>query len=198
MSDMIYQFKILLQGSNPPIWRRIQVPDSYSFYGLHVAIQDSMGWEDYHLHEFNIQNPRASGEDNIGIPDDSGWGGDILPGWKKKLSYYFSLQNPTALYRYDFGDGWEHLITLEKIFPAEEKTTYPQCIKGKRACPPEDCGGVWGYKNLLEILDDPKHEEYKCRLEWLGDNFDAEKFDPKEVVFEDPKKRLKLLLKSLA
>jgi len=99
---------------------------------------------------------------------------------------------------YDFGDGWEHLITLEKILSVQDGQTYPRCIKGKRACPPEDCGGIWGYKALLDILSDPKHEEYADRLEWLGDSFDAEEFDPKDVEFEDPEKCLTLLLEDVS
>jgi len=186
MAEVIYQFKILLQGSKPPIWRRIQVPGSYSFYDLHVAIQDSMGWEDYHLHDFTIIHPETLREDHIGI------GEDVFPGCETKLSSYFSLENPRAEYMYDFGDGWEHLITLEKIIPAEKGITYPRCIKGKRACPPEDCGGIWGYVDLLEILSDPKHEEYESRLEWLGGEFDSEEFKSEDVIFEDPKGRYKL------
>ena len=193
MAEMIYQFKILLQGSKPPIWRRIQVPASYSFYDLHVAIQDSMGWYDCHLHEFVMKKPTALSEGRIGIPDDGERGDDgVLPGWETKLLSYFSLSNPKAEYMYDFGDGWAHLITLEKILPAKSDQTYPQCLKGKRACPPEDCGGIWGYADLLEILSDPNHEEHENRLEWLGGEFDSEAFDPKDVVFEDPKDRYKL------
>jgi len=193
MTEMIYQFKILLQGSKPPIWRRIQVPASYSFYELHVAIQDSMGWYDCHLHEFVMKTPTSLMEDRIGIPDDDGWEDDgVLPGWETELLPYFSLENPKAEYMYDFGDGWAHLITLEKILPAQSGQTYPWCLKGKRACPPEDCGGVWGYEGLLDILSDPKHEEYADRLEWLGGEFDSEEFDPKDIVFEDPKDRYKL------
>ncbi len=199
MTEIIYQFKILLQGSKPPIWRRIQVPDSYSFYDLHVAIQDSMGWEDYHLHEFVIKNPKNLGEERIGIPGDEGWDGeDTLPGWETKLLSYFSLENPKAEYMYDFGDGWAHLITLEKILTAQINQIYPQCIKGKRACPPEDCGGIWGYADLLEILSDPKHEDYKSRLEWLGGDFNADEFDPKDVEFDDSEKRYKLFSESVS
>jgi len=192
MAKMIYQFKILLQGSKPPIWRRIQVPASYSFYDFHVAIQDSMGWEDYHLHEFVIKNPKALRDERIGIPDEVLGDDSALPSWETKLSSYFSLENPKAEYMYGFGDGWAHLITLEKILSPQIDQIYPQCIKGKRACPPEDCGGVWGYADLLEILSDPKNEEYNSRLEWLGGGFDADEFDPKAIEFEDPKKRYEL------
>lgn len=197
MNNMIYQFKVLLQGIKPSIWRRIQVPDSYSFYDLHVAIQDSMGWEDYHLHEFNIENPKNLSKDFIGLPNEE-WADfedrSILASWQTKISDYFSQENLIAEYMYDFGDGWEHLVTLEKIFPARKNMRYPRCTHGERACPPEDCGGIGGYNNLLEVLADPHHEEYESLLKWLGGDFDATKFSPEEVIFENPRKRLTLFL----
>lgn len=115
----IYQFKITLEGIKPPIWRRIQVPESYSFWDLHVAIQDSMGWEDYHLHEFKILNPKTGIKDNIGLPSDEGDEETILPGWKTPISSYFSASNKEADYEYDFGDSWDHKVSLEKILPIQ-------------------------------------------------------------------------------
>ncbi|MDI3524632.1 MULTISPECIES: plasmid pRiA4b ORF-3 family protein [unclassified Kosmotoga] len=188
--DHVYQFKITLKGIKPPIWRRIQVPETYTFWDLHVAIQDAMGWLDYHLHEFEIINPSTGLKVNIGIPDED-FGRDVLPGWKQKIADYFSMENPKANYTYDFGDNWEHKIELEKILPREKGVTYPVCIKGKRACPPEDCGGVWGYEELLEAIKDPAHERHEELLEWLGEDFDPEHFDVNEVSFDDPNKRLK-------
>ncbi|ACR78816.1 plasmid pRiA4b ORF-3 family protein [Kosmotoga olearia] len=188
--NRVYQFKITLKGIKPPIWRRIQVPETYTFWDLHVAIQDAMGWLDYHLHEFEIINPSTGLKVNIGIPDED-FGRDVLPGWKQKIADYFSMENPKANYTYDFGDNWEHKIELEKILPREKGVTYPVCIKGKRACPPEDCGGVWGYEELLEAIKDPAHERHEELLEWLGEDFDPEHFDVNEVSFDDPNKRLK-------
>jgi hypothetical protein len=189
----IYQFKVTLDGINPAVWRRIQVPDSYFFWDLHVAIQDAMGWEDYHLHDFEILNPKTGEKDLIGIPFDDDWGDvNLLPGWKTPLSSYFSSSNKKATYEYDFGDSWEHKITLEKMLPLDPGTTYPQCLSGERACPPEDCGGIWGYQELLEIMKDPKNEEYEERMEWIGDDFDPESFSPDSVRFNDPKERLKM------
>ena len=94
-----------------------------------------------------------------------------------------------AKYIYDFGDNWEHKVVLEKILPREKNVNYPRCIGGKRACPPEDCGGVWGYKNLLEALEDPKHPQYEELLDWFGEDFDLEHFDCSEVHFDDPARR---------
>lgn len=187
----VYQFKITLQGTKPPIWRRIQVPEFYSFLDLHTAIQDAMGWEDYHLHQFEVMNMKHGEPYFIGSPDDSEWSGlEVRPGNKVRIASYFS---PTtdALYEYDFGDGWRHKITLEKIIPAEPGVSYPRCLSGKRACPPEDCGGIWGYESLLEILKDPNHEEYQERIEWLGGDFDPEAFNPQDVQFRALKKELK-------
>lgn len=189
--DQVYQFKITLRDIKPPIWRRIQVPETYTFWDLHVAIQDAMGWSDYHLHEFEITDPSTGLKVNIGIPDED-FGREILLGWKQKIADYFSMGNRLADYVYDFGDNWEHIIKLEKILPRDENVDYPKCIAGKRACPPEDCGGIWGYENFLEIINDPDNEEYEDMIEWVGGEFDPEHFDVKEVSFDDPDKRRKI------
>ena len=190
--DEVYQFKITLKGSKPPIWRRIQVPSIYSFWDLHIAIQDCMGWLDYHLHQFDIKDPSSMRKVRIGIPDKEGFDPDILSGWKQKIAEYFSMENSSAGYIYDFGDSWEHNVKLEKIIPRDENINYPICIKGKRAGPPEDCGGLWGYENLFEILKDTGHEEYEETMAWLGKEFDPEYFDANEVHFDDPAKRFKI------
>ncbi len=177
----VYQFKITLKSTKPKIWRRIQIPENYSFWDLHVAIQNAMGWYDCHLHQFEM-NTRIGFRVIIGSEDC-----DELED-KAKIAKYFLFPKDKASYEYDFGDGWEHEIVLEKILPAVTGNKYPQCIAGERACPPEDCGGVWGYENLLTIIKNPKHEEYEDRIEWLGSEFDPEKFDPAAVEFENPKK----------
>lgn len=192
--NKVYQFKIALDDTEPPIWRRIQVPETYSFWDLHVAIQDAMGWFDSHLHEFEIIDPSLGEEVRIGIRDkELGWEGDILQEQKQKIADYFSMENRRACYTYDFGDSWDHTVTLEKILPREEGTDYPRCIDGRRACPPEDCGGVWGYEELLRIIRNPKHKEHKQMLEWVGGEFDPEDFDADEVSFDDPDERRKSL-----
>ncbi len=101
------------------------------------------------------------------------------------------MENRSAEYVYDFGDNWEHKIRLEKILPGEKCAVYPVCIKGKRACPPEDCGGLWGYSDILEALEDPDNEEDEELLDWVGEDFDPEHFDRAEVSFSDPDKRFK-------
>ncbi len=191
--ENIYQFKITLKKIKPTIWRRIQVPETYTFWDLHVAIQNAMGWENSHLHQFQIINPKLNKKVLIGIPLNDGWASEFtLPGWKTPISSYFSSSNKLAIYEYDFGDDWEHKIVLEKIIPSEPNAKYPCCLAGERACPPEDCGGVWGYEELLEIIKDPNDEEYQGRIEWLGREFNPEGFKLKTVKFGDPKEHLKL------
>ena len=193
--ERVYQFKITLKGIEPPIWRRIQVPETYSFWALHVAIQDAMGWEDYHLHQFELVNPSTGTKVEIGEPDEEfGFGADrkILPAWKQKIADYFSEENRLANYVYDFGDNWEHAIELEEILPRDKGVEYPRCIAGQRACPPEDCGGIWGYEDFLAIIGNPENEEYEEMMEWAGGEFDPEHFDVKEVSFDDPEERRRI------
>lgn len=195
--NQVYQFKITLKNISPPIWRRIQVPESYSFWDLHVAIQDVMGWLDYHLHEFEIINPSTGAKVEIGIPvdDDFDMEREVLPGWEEKIADYFSMENRVTYYEYDFGDSWEHTIKLEKILPLDKDTDYPKCIAGKRSCPPEDCGGVWGYEDFLKIINNPDHEEYEEMIEWAGGAFDPEHFYKEKVSFDDPHERWEITFK---
>lgn len=189
----IYQFKITLTDSKPPIWRRILVPDNYTFWDLHVAIQDAMGWLDYHLHVFEITDPETNEMIEIGMPDELDFGtNEVLDDYKVKMSKYLNESNKNAVYEYDFGDSWRHKIVLEKILPAVPGEKYPQCIAGKMSCPPEDCGGTYCYYDFLEILKDPSHENHKELKAWAGKDFDPEYFDPKDVVFDNPKERFKL------
>lgn len=190
--DSIFQFKITLKGITPPIWRRIQVPETYTFWDLHVAITDAMGWWDYHLHEFELNDPFSREKTIIGMVDDDIEIFDdrvVLPEETYEIADWFSLQNNKARYLYDFGDGWEHEIVLERIIPREKGVDYPVCIGGERACPPEDCGGVGGYAELLEAVRDVRHEEHDRLMEWLGGKFDPEHFALSEVEFEEPAER---------
>ena len=131
-----------------------------------------MGWENYHLYKFTIRGIDYS------IPD---FELEMENAKRTKLDDVISSERERLVYEYDFGDGWEHDILVEKILPAEKGKRYPICITGKRACPPEDCGGIWGYAELLEIIQDPDHEEYEEKMEWLGEEFDPEEFDLNRV-----------------
>ncbi len=184
-------FKVSLLEIKPKIWREIEVPANYSFWDLHVAIQDAMGWLDYHLHLFRICNPETGENEEIGIPDEEGFFDDfpMLPGWEIAIADYFTDPGEKAVYEYDFGDGWEHEILLKGIAVKEKGAKYARCLAGKRACPPEDCGGTLGYERLLRIIKNPKHEEHERMMEWLGGEYDPARFDADSVEFDNPKKR---------
>lgn len=180
-------------GILPPIWREILVPSFYSFWDLHVAIQGAMGWLDYHLHEFRVQDPLSAEEIEIGIPDEEyfGLGAPILAGWEFPIASYLDEPGQTANYEHDFGDGWEHQILLKEIVRLEQDASYPLCVGGERVCPPEDCGGIFGYQTLLEVIDDPAHEDHRQMMQWLGRKFDPELFDSAKIKFDDPEQRWK-------
>ena len=185
------QFKVTLADVTPAVWRRIEVPASYSFWDLHVAVQDAMGWLDYHLHMFRVPNPTSGTIDEIGIPDEDGFEDDpvCLAGWEVPVVEYFDAVGTCCMYEYDFGDGWVHEIELEAIGKRQSGRKYPRCLDGQRRCPPEDCGGPSGYAEFLATIADPNHEEYASTLEWAGGSFDPEKFAPGQVRFDNPQKR---------
>lgn len=195
----IYRFKIKLLEIEPEIWRVIEVPESYTFWDLHVAIQDAMGWLDYHLHSF-VPNSSGSPENSaIGIPEGP-MDSDFIAGWTIPITKYFINPGDSARYEYDFGDGWIHIIELIASEPKKSVITYPRCIYGERACPPEDCGSIPGYYRLVDILSDPEDPEYQEMVEWLKGHaknyypYDPDYFDPVSVNFWDPKKRLEMMM----
>jgi len=173
-SERLYQFKITLIESKPPIWRRIQVKNC-TLDKLHERIQTAMGWTNSHLHQFEIEGER------FGDPDllDDGFEdfhcvdttvtkiSEIVPQNGKRFRF---------LYEYDFGDDWQHEVVFEGCLRAESGQRYPLCVEGERNCPPEDVGGVWGYAEFLEALSDPNHEQHEDFVEWGGD-FAPEEFD---------------------
>lgn len=180
----VYQLKITLRGvSKPPVWRRVMVPASMTLDLLHEVIVSVMGWEGEHLHVFSDGwRFYGSPDQELGHADESGVTvADLLPGPGGKVTY-----------TYDFGDDWEHHIVLEKILPAEPGAAYPVCVAGKGTCPPEDCGGAWGYAELKEILADPGHEQHEEMLEWLGLD-DAADFDPTEFSVDEMNEQLAAL-----
>ena len=188
--DHVFQFKVTLKGIKPPIWRRIIIPSDYDFWDLHVAIQDAFGWLDCHLHEFSVRQPFMRMDLRIGIPDGEGFDDNmVLPGSAILLAQHLTLANRRVSYVYDFGDDWEYDILLEKILPRDKSEAYPLCTGGRRAGPPEDCGGIPGYEQLLEALADPVHPEHTSLSEWVGEGFDPESFDKDEVEFDDPGQR---------
>jgi hypothetical protein len=195
-----YQFKVILDGVKPPVWRRIQLPGDASFWDLHCAINDAMGWEDMHLHAFQIGDKRNSIDIGIPMEDDMPWSdATMLAGWDVPIANHLNQPGAHCTYLYDFGDDWSHKIVLEAIVPREAKIKYPRCLAGARACPPEDCGGVHGYARLCDILKDPgkTDEEAEELLDWLGSDFDPEAFDACKVKFGSAARRLKALRSSM-
>lgn len=195
---LIRQFLIVLHESSPLVWRRIQVPATYSFWDLHVAIQDAMGWEDRHLHEFRLLDADASGTVRIGIPVELSHEGErpVHPGWTMAMASVLDQQQvhaPSMLYAYDFGDGWLHTVIDEGLRPVEGRASYPRCVEGQGHCPPEDCGGPYGYVEFIEALANPKHPRHKELRAWYGRtrHFDPLDFDPAAVSFDDPAERWK-------
>ena len=166
----VYQLKVTLKRIRPPIWRRIQVTGDTTLIDLHHVLQGTMGWFGGHLHQFII------GHEYYSEPDP--WGGmDAIDEREIRLDQIAPEEKFKFIYEYDFGDGWEHEILVEKILPADPDQDYPSCLKGKRACPPEDCGGPWGYAEMLEALGDPEHPEREMWVDWIGEDFDSEEFD---------------------
>jgi hypothetical protein len=188
-SDLLFQFKITLLDTEPAIWRRIEVEDC-DLADLHDHIQAAFGWEDYHMHQFEIAGERYGPmpDEGFGLPydpelnmlDETGvMLGDLLPKSRKR---------PRWIYEYDFGDGWRHEIAFEGYPEREKGKKYPLCAEGARACPPEDCGGPWGYADLLEALADPQHERHEEFMEWCG-SLDPEAFDPAKATRQMRKRR---------
>ncbi|MBI5446542.1 MAG: plasmid pRiA4b ORF-3 family protein [Deltaproteobacteria bacterium] len=175
-TSAVYQLKVTLKGSKPPIWRRFQVAADTTLGDLHPILQRIMGWDDSHLHHFRL------GLELFGVPDpDDTFGDDVEDERDALLRDVLPAEKAKLRYEYDFGDSWDHELILEKILPPEPAAELPRCLTGKRACPPEDCGGLWGYAELLDALSDPRHPEHEEQLEWLGEGFDPEAFDLQAV-----------------
>ena len=172
----IYQLKVTLNDTHPPIWRRILAPGNTTLRKLHDILQIVMGWQDSHLHQFvidgvNYGDPVVDEAGDLGLQSEA----------RYKLSQLISTRPARFQYEYDFGDSWEHSVLLEKIRPPEPGVRYPLCLAGQRACPPEDVGGVWGYQSFLEALADPDNPEHDEYLEWSGGDFDPDAFDLEAV-----------------
>jgi hypothetical protein len=171
-SQEIYQIKVTLLGTRPPIWRRLLAPAELTLAQLHEVLQIAMGWENCHLHEFRIGGLR------FGVPDPGGrlaGAPACIPERKVRLSDVFYKRGAKAQYTYDFGDSWEHVLLIEKILAREAGLAYPLCTDGKLHGPPEDCGGIGGFYNFLEAIREPDHEQHQEMLDWIG-SFDPEQF----------------------
>ena len=177
-SAEIYQLKVTLLGTSPPIWRRLLVPADLTLAQLHDVLQVAMGWQECHLHEFSAGG-RHFGRPN---PEDRFMG--MLPVENEgriRLSSVLHRIGAKTIYTYDFGDSWEHSIVLEKRLPAAPTMAYPICTDGQLACPPEDCGGIPGFYELLDALRDPTHEQHEELRGWVGGDYDPEAFSTEAV-----------------
>ena len=172
----LFQFKITLLGSEPAIWRRIQIEDC-TLDKLHEHIQTAMGWTNSHLHQFEINSERYGDPELIDdgfddfecVDSTTTMVSEIVPKSGRRFAFK---------YEYDFGDGWEHEVLFEGCPSPEKGKKYPICLEGERACPPEDIGGVWSYAEFLEAITDPQHEEHESFLESCGGSFSPDVFDP--------------------
>lgn len=188
----VFQFKIILQDVIPSPWRRIQMAESCTFWDLHVAIQNVMGWWDQHLHEFSVIDPSSEQRCAIGYPDED----DervVLPSWTTPVQdYLIHPVNEVLSYLYDFGDSWKHRVEFEGR--QSQDAQLPCCLDGRWRCPPEDVGGVRGYHEFLRAIVDPEDPEHENYLQWVGGSFDPTAFTPAEVKFDDPRQRLRVAL----
>lgn len=161
--EALYQIKVTLRGSKPPIWRRIIIPSDFTFGDLHDVIQTTMGWVDMHLYSFEVGDILVEEEDEDDPFGDFGMR-EKMDADTTLIGELLSKEGDNCLYMYDFGDDWHHTVVLEKVLPFDDSFSNPVCIKGKRACPPEDCGGIYRYENLLTILNGPNSKEKRGSL----------------------------------
>jgi hypothetical protein len=171
---IVYQLKVTLKGSKPPIWRRMQITSDITLVKLHRILQRVMGWEGSHLYQFVIGGIAYGDPGMVGE-----W--DAEDTRTVTLAALVRDEKSKFLYEYDFGDSWDHELLVEKLLPRDEGKGDPLCLAGKRACPPEDCGGIWGYAGFLAASRDPQHPEHAAMLEWAGGEFDPDIFDLDEV-----------------
>lgn len=171
----LLELHIELKTIHPRIWRLVVVPDTITLTRLHDVIQIAMGWTDTHLHEFDIGGRR------YGIPDPE-WDFDDSVTSEKRVRLLRALEGRKSLdYHYDFGDGWEHRITVKRIQPRGKPQRYAICLVGENACPPEDVGGPYGYADYLEAINDKNHPDHHEMIEWRGEDFDPATFDLEET-----------------
>jgi len=167
-----HRLKITLKGVKPPVWRRLLVPSGYTLAQVHEALLTGMGWSGYHLYAFRIGRTSY-------MEIDGNWPEDSIDPASVRLGDLL-VPGDRFVFEYDFGDGWEHAVVVEEVLPAAGRSR-PVCVAGRRACPPEDVGGPWGYADFLDAIADPNHERHVELLEWIGGSFDPEAFDPTEV-----------------
>jgi hypothetical protein len=178
-----YQLKITLKHSRPVIWRRIVVPANFKLDRLHDVIQLVMPWTNSHLHHFMVGAPHGRDCTFYGQPNSefAGMGSEELDEKRYTIADIAPGAKAKFIYEYDFGDGWEHQIVVEKVPPPDAGFKRVICLAGANACPPDDCGGIPGYYNMIEIIADRKHPEHESIKEWLGGEWNMARFDLDET-----------------
>ncbi len=197
----LFVFKVVLEGSDPPIWRRFHMLPMSTFYEFGGIIEHAFGWHGdlYHLHKLEMDHPETGKTvlimpaKEIAIQKNFSFGYDLIDEEKATIGEYFSMTNKGAVHTYDFGDNWRHVIELEEIkeITAEDENNddfgIDCCVAGENQAPPEDCGGIGGYYRLMEILGDPQHSEHGEMKKWVlkqkngADIIAGKKFDPKKL-----------------
>ena len=172
----VYQLKVTMKEIRPHIWRRILVNGDINLYKLHKILQVVMGWEDYHLHIFELNDITYA----IPSPEDP-WPRETKNEKRARLNDVVPDEQDSLEYIYDMGDNWCHTIVVEKILSSDEGLERPVCLDGKRSAPPEDCGGVGGYQDFRKAISNPRHPEHDDLLIWAGGAFDPNRFDLDEV-----------------
>lgn len=178
MSDAVVRLKITLADTEPPIWRRVEVPYEMTLKDLHGVIQAAMGWDNAHLYQFHV------GRETIAGPGMGGEGFGIpraISAGRVRLDELATRGIKRFAYEYDMGDSWEHRIQIEKLLPADPAASYPRLVDGAMQCPPEDIGGVPGFYEFLEAITDPEHPDHEDRLDWYGGTFDPAGFDRERI-----------------
>jgi len=182
----VYYLKVTLKDSKPPIWRDILVPSDLTLEELHYVIQTVMGWGNSHLHQFIAEEVLYTDDINSDNSDEYGLDTrdeDEQDRNEKKytVSQILTKEQACIIYEYDLGDSWTHKIELKKILPADPNARQARCLRGEKACPPEDCGGIWGYTDMLETLRNAKNSDKKEILAWLGNDFNPDYFNIDEI-----------------
>jgi len=175
MNKKYLELKIQLLDIKPSVYRTIQISADATFFDLHVSIQFAFDWENSHLHSFMVNDKEIG---NLEMDEFGEM--DILDQSEIQLKEFLVFEKQKCIYIYDFGDNWEHEITLMK-FIEPNSSYYPKCVRGARNRPPEDCGGVWGFEQFKEIMGSRKHPEFKEMKAWYGGMFDEEYFDKSAV-----------------
>ncbi len=189
MADMVYQLKITIMEIEPPIWRRVLVPENIAFLKLHKILQAAFGWQNYHLFNFDFKDTVVAIPDLNYAPGELY--GDITELNAKSTKIDGLLrERKTFVYTYDFGDDWRHEVVVEDILLAQEGQRYPLCIGGERHRPPEDVGGIGGYQNFLEAIGNPDHPEYNENLIWAEKDTGGRKFDPEYFYINEVNRKL--------